>query len=60
MLDTYRNDSYEKMWESFFLCEDVFRQCAGTVAERLEYRYPDYDKNMTKYAEDFYRKYFGR
>lgn len=60
VLDTYRNDSYEKMWESFFLCEDVFRQCAGTVAERLEYRYPDYDKNMTKYAEDFYRKYFGR
>lgn len=58
LLDTYRNNSYETMWESFFLCLSIFRECAGTVAERLQYRYPDYDENMTKYAEYFYHRYF--
>ena len=58
LLSSYRNDSYEMMWESFFSCLSIFRECAGIVAERLQYRYPDYDKNMTKYAEYFYHKYF--
>ncbi|MBS6196624.1 MAG: aminoglycoside 6-adenylyltransferase [Clostridiales bacterium] len=54
LLATYRNDSYEQIWEAFFLCLSIFRECSGNVAERLEYRYPDYDGNMTKYAEHFY------
>ena len=30
------------------------------VAERLHYAYPEYDRNITKYTRDMYKKYTGK
>ena len=60
LLSTYRMDSYENIWEAFFLCHQLFRAVSGEVAERLHYAYPEYDRNITKYTRDMYKKYTGK
>ncbi|HDM4470963.1 aminoglycoside 6-adenylyltransferase, partial [Staphylococcus aureus] len=37
-----------------------FRAVSGEVAERLHYAYPEYDRNITKYTRDMYKKYTGK
>ena len=59
LLSTYSMDSYENVWKSLFLCHELFRQVSKEVAELLGYVYPEYDKNITKYTEDMYKKYVG-
>ncbi|HEG4712511.1 TPA: aminoglycoside 6-adenylyltransferase [Campylobacter jejuni] len=59
-LSTYRMDSYENIWEALFLCHQLFRAVSGEVAERLHYAYPEYDRNITKYTRDMYKKYTGK
>lgn len=60
LLSTYRMDSYENIWEALFLCHQLFRAVSGEVAERLHYAYPEYDRNITKYTRDMYKKYTGK
>lgn len=38
----------------------AFRAVSGEVAERLHYAYPEYDRNITKYTRDMYKKYTGK
>ncbi len=57
LLDTYQNHSYRAVWDAFFLCLSLFRQCSGTVAQQLQYGYPGYDAVMTAYATFYYREY---
>ena len=49
LLATYSMSSYEKMWQSFELCLDLFRDISKEVSEKLNYNYPDYYKNVSKY-----------
>ena len=60
LLSTYRMDSYENIWEALFLCHQLFRAVSGEVAERLHYAYPEYDRNITEYTRDMYKKYTGK
>lgn len=60
LLSTYRMDSYENIWEALFLCHQLFRAVSGEVAERLHYAYLEYDRNITKYTRDMYKKYTGK
>lgn len=55
LLQTYRQDSYEVMWESLFLCYRLFRKYAHAVANPLKYAYPDYDRAITEYTERVYQ-----
>ena len=48
------------LWEALFLCHQLFRAVSGEVAERLHYAYPEYDRNITKYTRDMYKKYTGK
>ncbi len=59
-MSTCRMDSYENIWEALFLCHQLFRVVSGEVAERLHYAYPEYDRNITKYTRDMYKKYTGK
>lgn len=52
--------STENIWEALFLCHQLFRAVSGEVAERLHYAYPEYDRNITKYTRDMYKKYTGK
>lgn len=58
LLSTYRMDTYENLWKSLFICYGLFREVSKEVAEKLGFSYPDYDENITCYANDMYEKYF--
>ncbi len=49
LLATYSMNSYEEMWKSFDLCLDLFREISKEIAEKLNYNYPNYDENVSKY-----------
>ena len=51
LLKTYSMSSYEDMWRSFNLCLEIFRKISKEVSELFNYKYPDYDKNVTRYLE---------
>lgn len=57
LLSTYNQGSYECMWSSLFTCLELFRESSLKLAQALNYEYPRYDENITKYAEHFYGKY---
>ncbi|MBZ4666819.1 MAG: putative aminoglycoside 6-adenylyltransferase [Mahella sp.] len=57
LLSTYRMDSCENIWESLFICYELFRTVSKEVSEVLDFVYPDYDKNITRYTENMYKKF---
>lgn len=59
LLATYRNDSYENMWEALLGCHTLFRDAAGKCAEGFGYPYPDYDRKVSGYVAYYYER-FGR
>lgn len=54
LLSTYSQDGYSNMWQSLFTCYELFRKYSKSVAERLGYKYPDYDEVITIYTESIY------
>lgn len=56
LLLTYRESSYEEVWQALFRCHAMFRRVSGQCAEAFGYAYPEYDGNITRYTEYFYRK----
>lgn len=54
ILATYRMNTYEYVWESMFLCHEIFRQAANKVGTCLCYTYPEYDKNISRYVLEMY------
>lgn len=57
LLNTYAENSYEKMWQSLFDCYDLFRKYSKLVAHRLSYDYPDYDEQITGYTEKIFHSF---
>ena len=57
LLTTYQMDSYEHVWEALFKCHELFREVSKEVAGRLNYNYPEYDENVTRYTQDMYEQY---
>jgi len=60
LLSTYRMDSCENVWKSLLTCHELFREVSKEVAKILNFTYPVYDKNVTRYTEDMYKKCAGR
>ncbi|WP_391573441.1 aminoglycoside 6-adenylyltransferase [Cohnella sp.] len=54
LLSTYDGKAYPNVWRSLFACYALFRKYSGSVAEKLGYRYPDYDVAITPYTENIY------
>lgn len=57
LLATYQMDSYEHVWEALFKCHELFREVSQEVAGLLNYNYPEYDENITRYIQDMYEQY---
>lgn len=55
LLSTYADNSYPNMWNSLFGCQALFRKYARSVANSMNYAYPDYDAAITEYTENIYR-----
>lgn len=54
LLSTYSGSSYSDMWRSLFVCYELFRKYAKTVAVIFGFDYPDYDEAITRYTENIY------
>ncbi|NMA84895.1 MAG: aminoglycoside 6-adenylyltransferase [Epulopiscium sp.] len=59
LLATYQNSSYEEMWKALFECHSLFRETSRYLAEKLGYKYPDYDEQVTAYIKMLYEATFG-
>jgi aminoglycoside 6-adenylyltransferase len=57
LLSTYRGDGYSEMWQSLYTYYELFRKYSLAVAERLGYRYPDYDAAITEYTDEIYESW---
>ena len=57
IIETYKMDSYENLWKSLFLLQDLFREISKEVAEKQGYDYPDYDENITDYIKGIQQEY---
>jgi len=59
LLTTYSESGYQNMWRALFTCYELFRKYSKSVAERLGYKYPDYDESITKYTQNIYQSMFS-
>ena len=59
-MSTYRMDSYENIWEALFYAINCSGRYPGEVAEKLQLCLSEYDRNITKYTRDMYKKYTGK
>ena len=57
LLHTYREDSYDHVWEAMFLCHELFRNTACECAGAWGYEYPPYDKNVSGFVRHCYEKF---
>lgn len=55
---TFRNDTFEEIWQSLFKCQRLFRDSSRFVSQALKYPYPDYDENVMDYIHKLYHKYY--
>lgn len=57
LLSTYSQNGYQRMWQSLFTCYELFRKYAKAVAKSFNYRYPDYDEAVSRYALNIYHSW---
>ncbi|WP_270182317.1 aminoglycoside 6-adenylyltransferase [Alkalihalobacillus sp. CinArs1] len=49
---TYSDDNYENIWNSLFICGELFRELGKDIAYYLSFNYPSHeDENMTMYLK---------
>ncbi|WP_042475705.1 aminoglycoside 6-adenylyltransferase [Bacillus ndiopicus] len=56
LLSTYATAGVEQTWAAFELCCEMFRNYSQKVAQALGYSYPNYDKNITAWIHNTYKK----
>ncbi|MEC1668987.1 aminoglycoside 6-adenylyltransferase [Bacillus sp. FSL R5-0560] len=54
LMSTYSMNGYQEMWKSLFTCYELFSKYSKVVSKSLRYKYPDYEKVITKYTESIY------
>lgn len=50
LLSTYYGSDYPAVWQSLFICYELFRKYSKAVAQGHGYKYPDYDAAITSYT----------
>ena len=46
------------MCGNHYICHELFREISKEISEKLNFTYPEYDKNITKYTLDMFNRYF--
>ena len=49
LLSTFNNASFDEIWQSLDTCHVLFRKVSSHVASALNYLYPDYDFQVSRY-----------
>ena len=57
IIKTYEMGSYEDLWQALFSVQELFREVSKEVADKLDFDYPDYDENITKYINGLHQEY---
>jgi aminoglycoside 6-adenylyltransferase len=52
--ETYRNSSKDEVWDSLITCCNLFQETAAHVSRELNYKCPDYNKNVINYIKQFF------
>lgn len=56
LLCTYRNASYETLWQALFESQALFRETAQCVADKLDYAYPEYAEKVAAYTKGLHEQ----
>jgi aminoglycoside 6-adenylyltransferase len=54
ILTTYKNDTPDAIWESLMICCNIFQEVTNYVSKELNYKCPEYNKNVMEYIKQFY------
>jgi aminoglycoside 6-adenylyltransferase len=50
---TYKNDTIDGVWDSLLMCCNLFQETTNYVTKELNYKRPEYNKNVIKYIKQF-------
>jgi len=50
---TYKNDTIDSVWDSLLVCCNLFQEITNYVTKELNYKCPEYSKNVIKYIKQF-------
>jgi aminoglycoside 6-adenylyltransferase len=53
IIKTYNNDTIEGIWDSLIMCCNLFQETTSYVSDALNYKCPEYNKNVIKYIKQF-------
>ena len=53
ILQTYKNNSIDAAWDSLIMCCNIFQETTEYVANKLNYKCPEYYEKVTKYIKQF-------
>lgn len=56
IIKTYKNDTIDGIWDSLILCCNLFQETTDHVSKKLNYKCPEYNKNVIKYVKQFIPK----
>lgn len=54
MIETYRNDTIDGIWESLIRCCNLFQETTTYVSKKLKYKCPEYNKSVIKYIKQYF------
>jgi aminoglycoside 6-adenylyltransferase len=54
IIKVYRNGSMDETWDSLMLCCNIFQETTNYVSKELNYKSPDYNKNVIEYIKQFF------
>ena len=55
LMETYCLDSIDNCWKALDSAHRLFRKASLFMCDNMNLSYPDYDRNVTKYINDFYK-----
>jgi aminoglycoside 6-adenylyltransferase len=53
IINKYKNDTIEGIWDSLIMCCNLFQETTRYVSDKLNYKCPEYNKNVIKYIKQF-------
>jgi aminoglycoside 6-adenylyltransferase len=53
IIKTYKNDTIEGIWDSLIMCCNLFQETTRYVSDELNYKCPEYNKNVIKYIKQY-------
>ena len=53
IIKAYKNDTIDGVWDSLLICCNLFQEITNYVTKELNYKCPEYNKNVIKHIKQF-------